>query len=870
MTPIQQLLLGVGAKKKTYMDDVFSNYLYTGTATSNATDNATTKSINNGINFSGDGGMVWIKSRNDTHGHEIFDTTRGILKDIRTNKTDAEATVASSLTAFNNNGFSIGDRFAVNENAINYASFSFRKAKGFFDVVTYTGNGTAGRTVSHSLGSVPGCIMIKRTSASDNWFVYHRGVDSSNPADYYLSLNQTWDRSDSAVAFNDTEPTASVFTVGAFSNVNSDGETYVAYLFAGGASTAATARSVDFDGSGDYLTAGSSSDFTMGTGDFTVECWVKADTYNKGIFQISNTSGGLETSGYQSDVSLWIHNDGRLGCSLNGSNTYGTGNLEKGQWHHVAITRASGTAYIFLDGTLQFSGSEPTNYDGTYIAIGGYYSSTFLWDGHISNFRVLKGTALYTSSFRPPTEPLTNITNTKLLCCNDSSTTGSTVTPGTITANGDPTASTDSPFDDPAAHVFGASGSESVIKCGSITTDSSNGATLHLPWEPQWFLFKRTDASSNWTILDSMRGWTTDGTVENIHPNLNNAETAGGGYEELKARTIKFQGYGNNYNFIWIAIRRPDGYVGKPYGAGEGTSVFAMDVGAGSSTIPAFDSGFPVDFAFFRDIDNTESWRASSRFMQAKTLYLDETDAENANWIAEFDSNVGWARNSAYGSDDQSWMFKRHAGFDVVTYTGNGVARAIPHSLNKTPEMIWIKDRTQGNDWIVYHKGLDGGSNPQDKYLVLHNDDAEADHAGMWNDTAPTSTHFTLGTHGYVNEAPGGTGDKFIGMLFASVDGISKVGNYTGPNPEAVVTIDCGFQPRFVIIKCATNARDWVVFDTVRGIAAGADKKLALNSNAAQITTEDMIDLTSSGFSLPVSILDTNYTGQEFIYYAHA
>ena len=117
---------------------------------------------------------------------------------------------------------------------------------------------------------------------------------------------------------------------------------------------------------------------------------------------------------------------------------------------------------MFINGTEVDSATDNTNYDidPTDITIGDRYnnSAASQWfNGNISNVRIVKGTAVYTSSFRPLTEPLTNVTNTKLLCCNNSSVTGSTVTPGTIApANNTPTASTDNPFDDSDGFKFGA------------------------------------------------------------------------------------------------------------------------------------------------------------------------------------------------------------------------------------------------------------------------------------------------------------------------------------------------------------------------------------------------------------------------------
>jgi hypothetical protein len=264
MTPIQQLMLGAGGpKKKTYLDDVFSTYLYTGSNTSTA--------YNNGIDLSGEGGLVWIKDRDTANESVMFDTERGATKYLIPSDNYSEATQAnSSLTSFNNNGFTLGHWGFVNSTGP-YASWTFRKAKGFFDVVTYTGNATA-RTISHSLGSIPGLIMIKRTDASGEWIVYHKSIGATK----YLRLDDAAAAGTSDNYFNDTEPTASVFSIKQNSHVNANNGTYVAYVFAGGESTAATARSVDFDG-GDQLTTNSSSDYTPGTSDFTLEYWYNPD-----------------------------------------------------------------------------------------------------------------------------------------------------------------------------------------------------------------------------------------------------------------------------------------------------------------------------------------------------------------------------------------------------------------------------------------------------------------------------------------------------------------------------------------------------------------------------------------------------------------
>ena len=133
-----------------------------------------------------------------------------------------------------------------------------------------------------------------------------------------------------------------------------------------------------------------------------------------------------------------------------------------GVWFHFALVRSSGVLKAYINGEEKASTTDTTNYNGTYVAIGGFYNTSYLWKGDISNFRVVKGTAVYTSSFRPPTAGLTNITNTKLLCCNKNTVTGSTVTPATITSNGDPQSTTSTPFDDPEGFKFGEEGDQNI------------------------------------------------------------------------------------------------------------------------------------------------------------------------------------------------------------------------------------------------------------------------------------------------------------------------------------------------------------------------------------------------------------------------
>lgn len=207
----------------TFVEDVFSTWLYAG--------NGSTQTITNGIDLSGKGGLVWQKNRTSGSTNNILiDTARGNDNAIFSNSVSSTSSGYSAvLTSFNSNGFSLSNTYSIlNVSGQNYASWTFREQPKFFDIVTYTGNG-ANRTIAHNLGSAPGCMIVKRTDVSSNWQVYHNGLTS---AAYSIQLNLTNAQASATTVWNSTAPTSSVFSLGTDATVNASGGTYVAYLFA--------------------------------------------------------------------------------------------------------------------------------------------------------------------------------------------------------------------------------------------------------------------------------------------------------------------------------------------------------------------------------------------------------------------------------------------------------------------------------------------------------------------------------------------------------------------------------------------------------------------------------------------------------------
>jgi hypothetical protein len=205
-------------KPSKYMDAL----AYTGTGASNSISS---------LGFSPD--LVWIKNRGTTTSHAIYDTTRGAQSQLSSDTTGDQVTSSTGLTSFDANGFTIGTSTLVNTSGTQYVAWAWdEEPKAGLDIVSYTGNG-ANRTIAHNLGVAPKMIIVKaRVTASTDqgWPVYHASNTAAPETDYLL-LNSTAASADLDTVWNDTAPTASVFSVGTNALVNTNNDTYIAYLF---------------------------------------------------------------------------------------------------------------------------------------------------------------------------------------------------------------------------------------------------------------------------------------------------------------------------------------------------------------------------------------------------------------------------------------------------------------------------------------------------------------------------------------------------------------------------------------------------------------------------------------------------------------
>ncbi len=211
---------GAATEPGVYADEVFSADIYSG--------NESSQSITNGVDLSENGGAVIIKNLTSSLSGVIADSENGTGKVLQTDNTSSGFTTSSGVSSFNNNGFSLNTTSSlVNNDASTYISYSLKKQEKFFDVVTYSGNGST-QTISHNLNAVPKMIWFRRTDTGGEWAVYSSATGNAN----WLRLSETSTSASNSTYLNSTSPTASVFTVGNDSDTNASGGNYVAYLFA--------------------------------------------------------------------------------------------------------------------------------------------------------------------------------------------------------------------------------------------------------------------------------------------------------------------------------------------------------------------------------------------------------------------------------------------------------------------------------------------------------------------------------------------------------------------------------------------------------------------------------------------------------------
>jgi len=279
--------------------------------------------------------------------------------------------------------------------------------------------------------------------------------------------------------------------------------------------------------------------------------------------------------------------------------------------------------------------------------------------------------------------------------------------------------------------------------------------------------------------------------------------------------------------------------------------------------------GFQPDWSWFKSRGDTNShalYDAVRGVTKAISSNSTGAEATESQGLTSFDSD-GFSIGSqtavnASGHGIVSWNWKANgagsantagtinstvsanttAGFSIVTYTGNGTGGAtVGHGLGVAPSMIIEKGRSVTDDWLIYHKSI-GAT----KGLALNNTTAEAASSGYWNDTAPTSSLFTIGNNGKVNT----NGGTHVAYCFAEKAGYSKFGSYTGTGDADGTFVYTGFKPAFILQKRTNSASTgWGIIDNTRSPFNVSQNMLLANSTAVEDTSSaPAVDFLSNGF----------------------
>jgi len=427
---------------------------------------------------------------------------------------------------------------------------------------------------------------------------------------------------------------------------------------------------------------------------------------------------------------------------------------------------------------------------------------------------------------------------------------------------------------------FGLTGADNVITCGTyLGSNHRLKEVIELGYEPQWVMIKNiTNATNSWVMVDNMRNMSVSTTAADawLLANSSAVETTAALDQICAATTgFYFNGVQSDLNeagstFIYVAIRR--GPMRPPT---LGTDVFTPVTRTGTGANVTSTGGSRVtDLAIVKNRASTTVWLWCPRLTYTNYLNSSGTTAEIAAGVTILQANPWDVMNgiklgttstitNASAATFVDYLFSRAPGFfDVVCYTGNAAAtRNVNHNLGVSPEFVIIKRRSAVDSWHCWHTSLASISN----YLLLDATAAVASSSNIFK--GMSSTTFTLGPDSGVN----GSGSTYVAYLFATLAGVSKVGSYTGNG--ASQTIDCGFTngARFVLIKRTDATSNWQLWDTARGIVAGNDPYLRFNASGAEVATDDSIDTTSSGFIVNY-ILGTNInnSGGTYIFLAIA
>ncbi|WP_291809225.1 SPRY domain-containing protein [Limnobacter sp.] len=848
--------------------------------------------------------FLWIKRRDTSYHHYLWDVVRGITKEIHTDLDYAEGTATNKLASLDSDGFTVKNQNGVNGNTYTYVAWAW-KAGGTassntdgtitssvsanpshgFSVVSYTGNSTAGATVGHGLSSAPQMIWIKNRDRAINWVVGNEPAGSFQTGRLYVNTNGSQGTDEDF--FNDTSPTSSVFSVKNNYEVNYSGENYIAYCWH------------DVTGYQKLgMITGSGSDQTITTGFCPQYVFFKATNAAEAWLCIDRTRDPSKTSAATKFLEF---NNGNAEAS----------NVNRIEWlddgfkivaDGTRIPNVSGTTYLYLAIAGVPSGEEddslidtPTNYSVDSGNPGGNYAVLNPLDqagsSSVSNGNLDMGNSQSSAKWG----------NVRATIGAES---GKYYAEYTCT-------SSSGGFRQNVGVV-----SLSVSNSGS---SSDNVALNNLSDSAAYF--NDGKKSLNGTTTSYGASWTT-GDVIGIALDVDNTTVTfyKNGVSQGSASTalasnapLTFAGgmISSNEKGSWNFGQRqfvfdvPTGYsslvttnLSDPAIADGSTAMdTALWTGNGTSqTITGLN--FSPDFLWVKGrTEATSNYLTDTVRGITKYVITEQTAAEgtNTNRITavtsdgfsvgthtSFNENnkayVGWtwdaadsnttvakdANGSGLPGAECVYRANTTAGFSVVKVADPQSNEARVHGLSKKPDLIICKSTASSDSWHTYHSSLG-----YTKYINLNSTGA-ASSSNQFGSQEPTSTYF------YVKSNTGSGANKSGGMIYFiwhAVEGYSAFGSYEGNGSSDGPFIYTGFKVAWLLIKNAdTSGETWTIHDSTRDVDNPAEHRLLPNSNGQESTgtSARFKDLLSNGFKIRGTSGEQNTSGETYIYAAFA
>jgi len=632
--------------------------------------------------------------------------------------------------------------------------------------------------------------------------------------------------------------------------------------------TQITDGAVAFDGSGDYLELADSDDFNFGSGNFTIEFFVNPSSISRQtLFAQINSSGTNASASFYTEINSsaqWRF------LVASGSTSYEitAGTAVANKWTHLAYVRSGNTTTLYVDGVSIGTGDVTgvtVNNSSEVVSIGRYPGG-LNFTGFISNLRVIKGTALYTSNFTPPTAPLTNVTNTKLLCCQSTtSATAFDVSPGTITSV-NAAATNFNPF---TVNINTQRGQES----GYATLNPlSNGGTL----SNGNLSFANLNANNKavyGTIGVSSGKWYFEAVLDNV----GNKDCFIGIAKDSGVNTGNYVGSNaNSWGYISTNGYKYTNASGSSYGASytNGDVIGAL-LDLDNGTLVFYKNGISQGTAF--------SGLTAGTYFAATSCYNSSLVINFGQKPFKFPPPAGFQPLNASTARPSTIVARPDQYVGVTTYNGNGGTQQITYGFQ--PDLIFGKPRAAtiggGWNWVDSVRG--------NKYLMSQSTNGDADFTGgngvSFNSTGIAVTDTTngdwnlngnyggtyVGNGGYVYYGfkAGGNKNTFnvddVGYATASAAGLdggsatvtgASVGTkqgfsiikYTTTSSAGDFTVSHGLSkaPKFIITRKISGG-NWVTgHDSI-----GWTKYLFLNSAAGESTNANAwgnISPTSSVF----------------------